>query len=869
MKGKAMTKIRMALILLVLLLFSGTVHATALSDAAAALSPGQWAQVTTMINLPATAQGNVWDGLAGSPGPFYDGPQPAWNSIKKKLLLEMTEHGRGTPGCAGSEAANFPAFPHTCWKQLVTYDDATSTWTTGGPHPINTNGTPVSGSHAYGHIAWDDPNEVMYVRKYDLSGSSVQFYRYCTNAMPSYCSSQGANTWQEITAMNLAAFGGSTCCEGIGWHPTLNGGTLLYFAAASSPGGCAALFGYTEGSGWRTVDAGSGCKFPTPGTGGYYLVPSTVKGVVMFGGGASAKWWKIAAGGTNGTVTALDDHPNGCHLGTTNNTMSQGAADPVTGNAIFIGCTTSGQLWQLNPTGSVGSQWTLIDGNLGAPGEICNISKFPTEHCGGDFFATSISTYGVIGFWKFRVGPITAEYWIYKHSTSSDTTPPTVSITVPTAGASVAGPLVTVTATASDNVGVAGVQFKVDGTNVGAEDTSSPYSIAWNSTTVTDGSHAITALARDAAGNTTTSTAVNVTVSNAGGGSDFTTRCIGALFCNGFDSVGDLGGDGWGNARGRGPSDGTVNCGANNCPTIDTAVKVSGAGAMKFTIPPGSSGAAAGSYWANPSADFSIRFGANQTYYVQFRQRVTASYFPTILTGNSKIHWVSSTPDLPGCSPSNTSNCFASCSENELVNQNNYGVAADSLPRWYNGCPGANTFEFLEPVTPGQYKLQNARTGLGCTYDNVNAGNRFPPKGNCFPYYPDQWVTYSYKIALGSLGTGTVGGRCYDAGNPGSITPNLQNCYYNSQIQMRMGLDGQPLEEVVNWTLPVIAKDQLNPTELKYGKVWFSPYTATATIPSGAAMWFDELIISQQPIADPGGSPPVVNAPSQIRVSRR
>lgn len=253
---------------------------------------------------------------------------------------------------------------------------------------------------------------------------------------------------------------------------------------------------------------------------------------------------------------------------------------------------------------------------------------------------------------------------------------------------------------------------------------------------------------------------------------------------------------------------------------------------------------------------------------MQFRQKVTASFFPAILGGgNGKIHWVSTTPDLPGCSTSVTTNCFASCTENEFVNQNNYGVATDSLPRWYNGCPGNNTFEFIEPVTPGQYKLQNARTGLGCTYDNVNAGNRFPPKGNCFPYYPDQWVTYSYKISLGSLGTGGVGGRCYDAGSPGSITPNLQNCYYGSQIQARMGLDGQPLEEVLNWTLPVVAKDQTNPTELKYGKVYFAPYTGTSTIPSGASMWFDELIISTQPIADPStGTSPHVFVPVSFKI---
>ena len=37
------------------------------------------------------------------------------------------------------------------------------------------------------------------------------------------------------------------------------------------------------------------------------------------------------------------------------------------------------------------------------------------------------------------------------------------------------GATVTVSATAADNVGVAGVQFKLDGANLGAEDTTSPY----------------------------------------------------------------------------------------------------------------------------------------------------------------------------------------------------------------------------------------------------------------------------------------------------------------------------------------------------------------------------------------------------------
>ncbi len=98
---------------------------------------------------------------------------------------------------------------------------------------------------------------------------------------------------------------------------------------------------------------------------------------------------------------------------------------------------------------------------------------------------------------------------------AADSTPPTVSLTAPSSGATVSGSSVTVSASASDNVGVAGVQFKLDGTNLNPEDTSSPYSITWDSTTTINGSHVLSATARDAAGNSTTSSQVTITVSNS------------------------------------------------------------------------------------------------------------------------------------------------------------------------------------------------------------------------------------------------------------------------------------------------------------------------------------------------------------------
>src|SRR5439155_2269427 len=74
---------------------------------------------------------------------------------------------------------------------------------------------------------------------------------------------------------------------------------------------------------------------------------------------------------------------------------------------------------------------------------------------------------------------------------------------------------VTVSATATDNVGVVGVQFQLDGVNLGAEDTAAPYTVSWPTPSASNGAHTLTAVARDAAGNTATTSAVSVTVDNA------------------------------------------------------------------------------------------------------------------------------------------------------------------------------------------------------------------------------------------------------------------------------------------------------------------------------------------------------------------
>lgn len=89
-------------------------------------------------------------------------------------------------------------------------------------------------------------------------------------------------------------------------------------------------------------------------------------------------------------------------------------------------------------------------------------------------------------------------------------TPPTVTITDPAANSTVSG-IQSLKANADDAVGVAGVQFKIDGVNFGPEDNTAPYSISWDTSSTTNGSHTISATASNTGGLTTTNTeTVNV-----------------------------------------------------------------------------------------------------------------------------------------------------------------------------------------------------------------------------------------------------------------------------------------------------------------------------------------------------------------------
>ena len=168
--------------------------------------------------------------------------------------------------------------------------------------------------------------------------------------------------------------------------------------------------------------------------------------------------------------------------------------------------------------------------DLNAPGGGDDYTKFPKGN---------LDVTGQYFIWASNMGGSRLDAFIVKVPSqvlmggASDTTAPSISITAPTTGSTVGGSI-TVSASASDNVGVAGVQFRLDGVTLGAEDTASPYAVSWTTTGAANGSHTLTAVARDAAGNSTTAVATPVTVANG----DVTPPLISAAQASAVSSTG-------------------------------------------------------------------------------------------------------------------------------------------------------------------------------------------------------------------------------------------------------------------------------------------------------------------------------------------
>jgi hypothetical protein len=222
---------------------------------------------------------------------------------------------------------------------------------------------------------------------------------------------------------------------------------------------------------------------------------------------------------TNRTAVLL---PNGTALNNANfinalkarrvfATMDKNSQLILTGNGRLMGerIQNSGALSLVanftNSQGRTASTVTIYEGVPGRNGTVTALTSSATANItpalGQHFYYAKVTQDDGKILWS-------APIWVEQVVGTTDTTAPTVSATsVGTSGT------ITFSATANDNVGVSRVEFFVDNALAGSSSTA-PYTLAFNSTGVANGTHSLAAKAYDAAGNVGTATTVNFTVNN-------------------------------------------------------------------------------------------------------------------------------------------------------------------------------------------------------------------------------------------------------------------------------------------------------------------------------------------------------------------
>lgn len=188
------------------------------------------------------------------------------------------------------------------------------------------------------------------------------------------------------------------------------------------------------------------------------------------------------------------------------------------------------QLIALHSDGSIVRSWNLLGANGNQPTNNARLTVGDFNQDGLTDIAAvyfDITGGGISGYLNEGVMTVlttgapynpAANDWpmIYQNPRNTavlirDHTPPTITITSPAAGSGVMG-VVTLAASASDNVGVTKVQFQVDGNNFGLPLTTAPFHLSWDTSGAALGTHTLSATAWDAAGNSATSQPITVTV---------------------------------------------------------------------------------------------------------------------------------------------------------------------------------------------------------------------------------------------------------------------------------------------------------------------------------------------------------------------
>lgn len=310
---------------------------------------------------------------------------------------------------------------------------------------------------------------------------------------------------------------------------------------------------------------------------------------------------------------------------------------------------------------------------------------------------------------------------------------------------------------------------------------------------------------------------------------DFDTRCNNpdVVRCWDFDSLDDIGTPGFYDAADE------SKCKNGVCKVIDTTIKASGAGSLRMEVPSHSAANTSGGWRENFSDDYSVQFGENQEFYMQWRQRFSTTMLTNVYQhtrGNGGWKTI-----IIGEGDRRGYNA-GSCTKLEQVINNGY---YRTIPQGYWGCGVGGAYQTHSPdIKAYDFKLQNmVDNGAGteplryCTYLNAkNLPDR--PVPGCFPFYANEWMTFQMHVKIGN----------WDQPN--------------SQVDVWAAREGKPSVHIISRTEMTIHQEI--PGQSKYGKVWLLPYnTAKDSSQSHpiAYTWYDDVIVSRTKIPDPVDPP--------------
>ncbi len=278
----------------------------------------------------------------------------------------------------------------------------------------------------------------------------------------------------------------------------------------------------------------------------------------------------------------------------------------------------------------------------------------------------------------------------------------------------------------------------------------------------------------------------------------------------------------------------------------DQSQKASGAGSVRFDIKSKSHANIAGSMAVNFSSNLQTQFGENDEFWVQWRQRFDDVFInhPYAATGyDGTTNWKQIIIGEGDRYNSNGSVLTAnSCTQLELVMQRRFNDSV-RYPGMYMTCG-----EYLPFSTDlgydYNYTWQNERKRSdGRSSCTIYEGRTYSDVSGCTRYVANEWMTFMVHVKLGPYGSAYS--KLHDTTRTG---------YTQSTVEFYAARQGGALElahREDNLVIPNSTRDA------KYGKVWLLPFMTNkdeSEAHADASTWYDELIVSRQPIPAPAGA---------------